>query len=165
MANYNLLKETDPALTQTAEPWDWEKDGEVVDLAQNMLKVMFENNGIGLAAPQIGINKRIFVMGNPQTSFICVNPEIIQGQGEVKGEEGCLSYPGLYLHVNRYETVKVRYQDIIGKTHEREFARLMARVFQHEYDHLNGICFVNKVSKLSLELASKRRKKHLKRKY
>jgi peptide deformylase len=162
--NRILIKETDPILQTPCQDWNWETDGEVVELAQSMLKSMFENSGIGLAAPQIGISKRIFVMGNPSQSYVCVNPEIISGQGQVKGEEGCLSYPGLYLHVNRHETVQVRYQDIIGKTHEREFTGLVARVFQHEYDHLNGICFVNKVSKLSLELASKRRRKHLKRK-
>lgn len=162
MANYSLIKETDPTLMQTAEAWDWNQDGEIADLAHDMLKIMYQHNGIGLAAPQIGIGKRIFVMGNPAQSFVCVNPEIVSGQGDVKDMEGCLSFPGLWLHVNRYETVQVRYEDIVGKTHEREFTGLIARVFQHEYDHLLGQCFVNKVSKLSLSLATKRRKKNLK---
>jgi peptide deformylase len=164
MTNYSLVKENDPILLQLAQPWDWEKDGEIVELAQSLLKTMFENHGIGLAAPQVGISKRIFVMGNPSQSYVCVNPEIIEGQGQVKNEEGCLSFPGLYLHVNRYETIRVRYQDIIGKQHEKEFTGIIARVFQHEYDHLDGTCFVNKVSKLSLDLATKRRRKHAKRK-
>lgn len=164
MANYSLIPEKDPILAAECSLWDWDKDGEVAELGRDMLKVMFEHNGIGLAAPQIGINKRIFVMGNAAQSYICVNPEIISGTGDIKEQEGCLSFPGLWLHVSRYETVQVRYQDILGKTHEREFTGLAARVFQHEYDHLNGQCFVNKVSKLSLELASKRRKKFLKRK-
>ena len=164
MANYNLINEKDPKLIQECTAWDWESDGEIAELGRDMLKVMFEHNGIGLAAPQIGINKRIFVMGNPTQSFICVNPEIVSGTGEAKEQEGCLSFPGLWLHVNRYETVQVKYQDILGKTHEREFTGLAARVFQHEYDHLNGLCFVNKVSKLSLDMATKRRKKFLKRK-
>lgn len=164
MANYNLINEKDPKLIQECTPWDWDADGEIAELGRDMLKVMFEHNGIGLAAPQIGINKRIFVMGNPTQSFICVNPEIVSGTGKAKEQEGCLSFPGLWLHVNRYETVQVKYQDILGKTHEREFTGLAARVFQHEYDHLNGLCFVNKVSKLSLDMATKRRKKFLKRK-
>ena len=163
MANYTLIKETDPILTLPASAWDWEQDGDVSELARDMLKIMFENNGIGLAAPQIGLNKRIFVMGNPAQSFACINPEIISGHGNIKDQEGCLSFPGLWLHVTRHETVDVRYSDILGKVHERTFSGLMARVFQHEYDHLNGVCFVNKVSKLSLGLAEKRRKKHLKR--
>lgn len=164
MANYSLIPEKDSILQQLSSSWNWEQDGEIAELGRDMLKVMFEHNGIGLAAPQIGINKRVFVMGNSAQSYICVNPEIISGSGEVKEQEGCLSFPGLWLHVNRYETVQVRYEDILGKTHEREFTGMAARVFQHEYDHLNGICFVNKVSKLSLDLASKRRKKFLKRK-
>jgi peptide deformylase len=164
MANHLLVEETNPVLSKPAEPWDWDNDGEVAELAHDMLKVMFENYGIGLAAPQIGINKRIFVMGNPQLSYICVNPEIIEGSGDIKDQEGCLSFPGLYLHVNRYETIKVKYYDILGKEHIKEFKDMQARVFQHEFDHLNGVCFVNKVSKLSLELATKRRKKNIKRK-
>lgn len=163
MANYNLVNETDPVLDQPAEPWDWTQDGEVAELAQAMMRVMFENNGIGLAAPQIGISKRVLVMGNPALSYICVNPEIISGEGEAVGQEGCLSFPGLWLNVRRHETVKVRYEDILGKQHEREFSGLMARVFQHELDHLNGVCFVDKVGRLSLTMAEKRRKKNLKR--
>lgn len=163
MANYILLKETDPVLTQIAKEWDWEKDGEVAELARDMLKCMFENNGIGLAAPQIGVSKRIFVMGTPQQSYVCVNPKIISGTGQAKDQEGCLSFPGLWLHVNRHETVTVEYQDILGKQHQREFSGLMARVFQHEYDHLDGVCFVNKVGELSLKLATQRRSKNLKR--
>jgi peptide deformylase len=161
MAEYNLIKETDPILTQTATTWDWEVDGHAAELGQDMLKTMFKNNGIGLAAPQIGINKRILVMGNPQLSFICINPEIISQQGQAKDMEGCLSFPGLWLHVTRSETIKVKYQDIIGREHEKEFTGLQARVFQHELDHLNGQCFVSKVGKLSLDLATRRRKKAL----
>lgn len=164
MTKLALVNEQDPILTQSADPWNWDQDGEVADLAHQLLKTMFEQNGIGLAAPQCGIAKRIFVMGTPQSSYICVNPEIVHGTGKIKGEEGCLSYPGLYLHVNRFEVIQVRYQDIMGKTHEREFSNYMARVFQHEYEHLDGICFVNKVSKLSLNLAQRRRRKNMKRK-
>lgn len=162
MENLAFVKETDSILEQPADPWNWDTDGEVAELAKNMLKVMFENRGIGLAGPQLGIGKRIFVMGNPTASYVCINPEIISGQGDIKDIEGCLSFPGLWLHINRYDTVQVKYQDILGRDQEKEFSGLMARVFQHEYDHLNGVCFVNKVSRLSLNLASKRRKKNLK---
>jgi peptide deformylase len=162
MSEYTLIKETDPILSQLASAWDWEQDGEAADLSHAMLKVMFENNGIGLSAPQIGISKRILVMGNPTLSFVCVNPEIVSGQGSTKNQEGCLSFPGLWLHVSRRETVVVKYQDVIGRQHEREFSGLQARVFQHELDHLNGVCFVSRVGKLSLDMAAKRRKKQLK---
>lgn len=164
MTDYTLIKETDPILSTPAEPWDWDKDGEAADLSHAMLKLMFENNGIGLAAPQIGVGKRILVMGNPTLSFVCINPEIISASGDEKAQEGCLSFPGLWLHVARQETVTVRYQDVIGRTHDREFKGLQARVFQHELDHLNGINFTSRVGKLSLDMAAKRRKKLLKKK-
>lgn len=164
MSNLSLVNENDPILAKTAETWDWEADGEVAELAQAMLKLMFENNGIGLAAPQVGVSKRILVMGNSQRSYICVNPEIISTEGKCRDQEGCLSFPGLWLHVDRPEKIKVRYQDIIGRDQEHEFTGVVARVFQHEYDHLNGTCFVNKVGKLSLDLAKRRRAKNLKRK-
>ena len=161
---YSLVKENDSILSQTATAWDWEADGEVAELAQSMLKIMFENNGIGLAAPQIGVSKRVLVMGNPQRSYICVNPEIVERDGKIRGQEGCLSFPGLWLNVDRAEHIRVRYQDILGRTQEHEFSGMVARVFQHELDHLNGICFVNTVGKLSLEMAQRRRTKNLKRK-
>jgi len=163
MTELVLLKETDPILRQPNTAWDWDSDGEVAELAKNMLKVMFENNGIGLAAPQVGINKRIFVMGNQAQSYICVNPEIIESHGKVKDLEGCLSFPGLWLHVSRPETIMVKYQDIVGRWQERSFTGLQARVFLHEYDHLNSVCFVDHVGKLSLDMAQKRRKKNLKK--
>ena len=163
MRELKLLKETDSSLRQQNTNWDWEQDGEVAELAQDMLKLMFENNGIGLAAPQLGINKRLFVMGNQTQSYVCVNPEIINSTGEVKDIEGCLSFPGLWLHVTRPETINVKYQDILGRWQEKTLSGLHARVFLHEYDHLEGVCFVDKVGKLSLELAQKRRKKNLKR--
>lgn len=164
MTIYNLVKESDDILKQVSSDWDWDKDGEIAEFAQSMLKLMFEKNGLGLAAPQIGVNKRVFVMGNQQRSYICVNPEIVSTAGLCRDQEGCLSFPGLWLSVERPETITVKYQDIIGRVQEHEFTGLPARVFQHELDHLNGVCFVNKVGKLSLDLATKRRKKNLKRK-
>lgn len=163
MQNLKLVEEKNQILKTKSTPWDWDSDGEVAELAQSMLKAMFENNGIGLSAPQVGINKRLFVMGNQAQSYVCINPEIITTEGTAKDQEGCLSFPGLWLHIARPERVQVKYQDILGRWHERWLNGLQARVFQHEYDHLDGICFVDRASKLSLELAQKRRKKNLKR--
>jgi len=161
MERLEFLKETNPILGKSSDPWDWNKDGEVIELAKNMLKIMFEHRGIGLAAPQLGLNKRLFVMGNSNSSFICVNPEIISGTGSTKEVEGCLSFPGLWLPINRYEHVKVIYHDILGRVQEKEFSGIIARVFQHENDHLNGECFTKKASSLSLKLALKKRIKNL----
>jgi len=122
---------------------------------------MFTKGGIGLAAPQVGVSKRIFIMGNEEKLIVCINPEIVSGTGEIKDTEGCLSFPGLWLHVKRYEKVIAKYQTMNGETTQEEFDGLMARVFQHELDHLNGVCFVEKVGKLSLKLANARRAKNL----
>lgn len=154
-----LVKEDDPILREVAEPWDFTVDGDPNDLIRRMAKVMMENNGIGLAGPQVGISKRIFVMGNETKLFACINPEILEGEGQVMDKEGCLSFPDLWLNVRRAESIKVRYQNAMGETIETEFTGIMARVYQHERDHLDGICFDKLSSKLSLELAKQRRKK------
>ena len=157
----NLIKETDVVLRQVAEVWDFEKDGDPKDLIHNMSKVMIENNGIGLAAPQVGVSKRIFVMGNATKLIACINPELLEGEGQVMDQEGCLSFPNLWLNVKRYDKIKVRYYNITGELVETEFTGLLSRVFQHERDHLDGVCFDTRVGKLSLEFAKSKRKKRL----
>lgn len=160
-----LVKENDEVLRKVAEPWDFEKDGDPTELVRNMARIMIENNGIGLAAPQVGISKRIFVMGNQDKLFACINPEIIEGSGQVMDQEGCLSFPDLWLNVKRHETIKIKYYNAMNGSVELELSGLMARVFQHERDHLDGVCFDTKVAKLSLELAKKRRKKRLRKSF
>lgn len=157
--NLELVKENDKTLRTIAEPWDFTVDGDPNDLVRNMAKTMMENNGIGLAGPQVGVMKRIFVMGNQDKLFACINPEILDASGNVLDQEGCLSFPDLWLNVRRAETIKVRYQNAMGETIETEFTGLMARVYQHERDHLDGVCFDTRVAKLSLELAKNRRRK------
>lgn len=157
--NLELVKENDKTLRTVAEPWDFTVDGDPNDLIRNMAKTMMENNGIGLAGPQVGVMKRIFVMGNQDKLFACINPEILDASGNVLDQEGCLSFPDLWLNVRRAETIKVRYQNAMGETIETEFTGLMARVYQHERDHLDGVCFDTRVAKLSLELAKNRRRK------
>lgn len=157
--NLELVKENDKTLRTVAEPWDFTVDGDPNDLVRNMAKTMMENNGIGLAGPQVGVMKRVFVMGNQDKLFACINPEILDASGNVLDQEGCLSFPDLWLNVRRAETIKVRYQNAMGETIETEFTGLMARVYQHERDHLDGVCFDTRVAKLSLELAKNRRRK------
>lgn len=157
-----LIYENDEGLRKIAEPWDFTTDGNPTNFIKNLAKTMIENNGIGLAAPQVGVLKRIFVMGNEQKLYACINPEIISGEGEYVDTEGCLSFPNLWLKVKRQEKIKVRYHNALGEEIVTEFNGLMARVFQHERDHLDGVCFDTRVAKLSLEMAKNRRKKKLK---
>jgi len=154
-----LVAENDPVLREIAEPWDFEKDGSPEELVKEMTKLMFIHGGIGLAAPQCGISKRIFIMGNHDNLVACINPEIISGSELVRDQEGCLSFPDLWLYVERYKTVTVQYYNVAGEKIERELNDLMARVFQHENQHLDGICFDTQVGKLGLQRAKEKRKK------
>ncbi len=157
--NLTLLDENDPQLRQVCKLWDFSVDGDPSELVAAMTKVMIENNGIGLAAPQVGIMKRLFIMGNSDRLFVCINPEIIEGSGEVMDQEGCLSFPNLWLHVKRYEVVKGKYYNALGQEVVKDFPGLIGRVYQHERDHLDGVCFDTRTAKLSLDLAKRRRKK------
>lgn len=153
-----LLPDTDPILRQVAAPvleTEFETE-ELWDLCKSMRRVMVENNGIGLAAPQVGVLKRIIVVdvGRPEVAII--NPEIISKQGKFKYNEGCLSFPDLFLPVERAQTVVVRYQGIEGTWRECEAHNLHAVVFQHEIDHLNGIVFTDHVSPMQLALVRKK---------
>jgi peptide deformylase len=156
-----LLQENDPLLRQVCEPWDFSVDGDPTELVKAMTKIMFENNGIGLAAPQCGVSKRLFIMGNSDKLFVCINPEILYGEGENRDIEGCLSFPDLWFRVLRNTKIKVRYQNITGEIVEQEFKDLIARVYQHELDHLDGICFDTKIGPVSLSFAKQKRKKKL----
>lgn len=157
---YKLLPENHESLRQVSTPWDYTVDGSPIELVKHMAKIMFANNGIGLAAPQIGLHKRLFIMGNEHRLIACVNPEIVEGDNKnVISKEGCLSFPNLWLNVKRHDFIKVKYYDVDGVETIRDFSGLMSRVYQHERDHLDGICYDTLVAKLSLELAKNRRKK------
>ena len=102
-----LVKENDKILREVAKPWDFTTTGDASDLVRRMVKVMMENNGIGLAGPQVGVDKRIFVMGNESKLFACINPVIIEADGNVMDIEGCLSFPDLWLRVRRADKIKI----------------------------------------------------------
>lgn len=154
-----LLSETDPILKQVAEPWDFETDGDPSELIKVMGRTMLINIGIGLAAVQVGIKKQLFIIGNDMKIVAYINPEIIKGFGEQVGTEGCLSFPELRISVKRYEEIKIRYQNETGEVVYDTLKGLAAKVFQHEYDHLNGICFIEHVGAVALMRAKQKRKK------
>jgi peptide deformylase len=155
-----------PSLTQTSTDWDFESDREAALLEQQMITFMLKKGGIGLAANQVGITKRVFVIGNPNipefpTPFALFNPKIVGVSKEISMlKEGCLSYPGLWLNVKRPKKVIAEYQDSNANTHTVEIDGYVARCFQHELDHLDGVCFVDRVSPLKLQLAMKKIRKH-----
>jgi peptide deformylase len=153
------------SLTASSTPWDFNTDGNAEELEKNMIDFMLSNGGIGLAANQIGLTKRVFVMGSNQIKgfpapFALFNPVILEAGGEMKlDREGCLSFPDLWLMVKRPEWIVAEYQDSKGNTHEIKIDGYLSKCFQHEYDHLEGICFVDRVSKMKLDLAMKKLKK------
>ena len=127
-------------------------DDSIRELVKNMLITMYSAKGIGLAAPQVGIHKRLLVIdlnfedpNAPPNVFI--NPEIISSSASLDTyEEGCLSIPGVYLNVVRPASIKLSYRDEMGRPKKMNADGLMARCIQHEIDHLNGVCFVDKVT-------------------
>ena len=115
------------------------------ELVDDMLETMYEANGVGLAAPQVGVLRRIVVIDVGEGPIVMVNPEILERSGEQTGEEGCLSYPGKYGIVTRADYVKARALDVDMQEYEIEGEGLLARAIQHELDHLDGHMFVEKV--------------------
>ena len=156
-----MQNETNRVLYQVAEPWNFESEGSPLPLVKDLAKVMIEQGGIGLAAPQIGWSKRVFVMGNPDKLIACINPTFysVDGGGLELGLEGCLSFPHLWLRVKRHLNINAQYYDVEGNIVEVPYTGIMSRVYQHEYEHLEGICFTSKVSKFALEQATRRQKK------
>ena len=160
----DLVKETDSILRKPARPWSDDLGYDRKQLVKEMLSFMIIKGGIGLAAPQIGLDLAVFVMGNETTSYACFNPRLVSADKELAMmQEGCLSFPGLFMNVKRPATITVEYEDLEGETQQHELTGIMARVFLHEYDHLLGVCFTDRVPDLSLKLAQGRRTKNLKK--
>jgi peptide deformylase len=132
-------------------------------LAISLLETMVAKNGIGLSANQVGLPYRVFVMGAGTTGFACFNPEILEVSGEENFEEGCLSFPGLFLPIKRPSSVKVRYQDMNGKFKEETFGGFTARIFLHEYDHMEGIVYTSKVSPIIVDRCKRKVKSNKKK--
>ena len=162
--NLALLEENNPQLLEVSEEWDFRLDGSPEELVRAMSKFMADNGGVGLAAPQVGIKKRIFIMGNFTKLVACINPKIVSLAEERKNDlEGCLSFPDLFMKVKRPASAVVQYYTVSGELVERELTGFECRVFLHEYDHLIGITFDQRVGDLSFKMAKDKRKKELKK--
>jgi peptide deformylase len=154
------------SLTTVSTDWKFGVDGDAKQLEIDMIKFMVDNNGIGLAANQIGLAKRVFVMGsnnipNFPAPFAVFNPVIKEASAElILDQEGCLSYPDLFLTVKRPSWIIAEYQDSEGNLKEIRVDGYLSKCFQHEYDHLNGVCFVDRVSQMKLNLALKKIRKN-----
>jgi peptide deformylase len=156
MSVLNIIKIGHPTLRKVARPVE-SFDQQLQQLALDMIESMRLNDGIGLAAPQVDVSKRLFVIdkkliNEEWEAEAYINPKILKIDGSNVLEEGCLSIPGVRADVERPFKIEVEYQTIKGKKVREEMQDLLARVFQHEFDHLEGVLFVDKISILKKKL-------------
>ena len=150
----------DPVLRQRSEPVE-EIDDDVKDLVAGLVATVDDVEGLGLAAPQIGISKRVIVVVEPDGNgdrkhHVIINPEIVSACGEDMNEEGCLSIPGIFAKVKRPQSVALRGRDPSGRDVSIEAKGLMARAFAHEIDHLDGILFTDRISMVKRSLLKRK---------
>jgi peptide deformylase len=160
---YPITKYGAPVLEAATKPIE-KFDEELAQLCEDMFASMYAANGVGLAAPQIGLGLRLAVVDvslgkNPEAKMVLANPEIIQYEGEQREEEGCLSLPSFRGNVARPQYVTLRAQDATGKSFEMKGEGLLARAFCHEIDHLNGVLFIQYLSMLRRDLIRRRIRK------
>jgi len=165
MAIYNLLPNYTPLLKVKLEGLSETIDRE--EITENLVETMVHHKGIGLSANQCGLAERVFVMYSDvkeRKIIACFRPKILEySEEDILMDEGCLTYPGLWLKIRRPLSIKAEWEDSKGTKGEYELSGLESRVFQHEYDHMEGINFTEKVSKLKLKMAKKRKTKQLKK--
>jgi len=157
----DLVSSNDPILREEIPDFDFANPPcDPIQLAKDLTETMISNNGLGLSANQCGLRHRVFVMnGNPV--YACFNPRIVDQTDTniILLDEGCLSFPNLYLKVKRPRTIKVRFTQPNGETVTQKFDGITARCFLHELDHLNGVVFTSKVNTYYLEKGMKYKKK------
>jgi peptide deformylase len=163
---YPIVKYGDPVLETAAAPVT-EFDDKLKQLVDDMFESMYEAQGVGLAAPQIGISLKISVIDtsfkeDPGARLVLANPQIVSVEGKQSGGEGCLSIPDFREKLARSKKVTIRAQDINGNWYEKTGEDLLARAFQHEIDHLNGTLYIHHLSALKRDMM-KRKIKRMKR--
>jgi len=158
MATRSLVEYPAPVLLSPGEPVV-NFDGELETLVQDMFDTMYDAGGVGLAAQQIGVPLRLFVMDCDGLKLVAANPEVISVEGEQSGEEGCLSVGKVPADLKRPDRAVLRAQDLVGKTFEREASGLAARCFLHETDHCDGILFIRHLSPLRRDLVTRKFRK------
>lgn len=155
MAVLKITEYPDKVLAKVGEPVKV-FDTDLKRLVEDMFETMYDAEGVGLAAPQVGLSLRLFVMDCDGVNLVAANPEIVEADGEQSGEEGCLSVGKVASQLKRASRVVLRAQDVEGKTFEREVTELAARCFLHETDHCDGVLFINRLSPLKRELVKRR---------
>jgi peptide deformylase len=158
-----VVKYPEPVLQQPGEPVT-EFNGDLRKLVADMFETMYASQGIGLAAQQVGVPKRVTIIDlslgkDPMQKLVLINPEIIFREGKQYEEEGCLSFPEIREKIQRAAKVRIRAQDEKGKWFEMDGEELLSRAFQHEIDHLDGVLFIFRMSALKRDLTLRRIRK------
>jgi peptide deformylase len=159
----NIVKYPDPILARPGEPVT-EFNAELRKLVADMFETMYDGLGIGLAAPQVGVSKRLLVIDLsvnkvPADKLVLINPEIIFTEGRLYEDEGCLSFPDIREKVVRHAKVRIRAQDEYGKWFEMDGEDVLSRCFQHEIDHVDGVQFIFRMSALKRDLVLRKIRK------
>ena len=159
--NFELVKSDDKILKTPCVDFDFTNPPfDPIEFSNNMVKFMYEKNGIGLAANQIGNPYRIFCMRGSPENFVCFNPKIVSSsETKVVLEEGCLTYPGLFVKIKRPQHVRLRFNTPNGEILTKQFTGMTARIAQHEMDHLDGKIFYNQANMFHKEQAFRKWKK------
>jgi len=165
-----LVYHPHPSLLKQVQEFDFSKL-DAKDIEKQMIEIMNKEHGVGLSANQVDLDAQIFVMEPKDLegykdgqSFAVINPRIeAVSEQTVLGEEGCLSFPGLFFKVKRAEALVAKFLDSSGKECKIEFKGWNARIFQHEFDHLYGINYIDRVSKMKLDMAKKKQQKYFKK--
>jgi peptide deformylase len=153
-----LVEYNDPILTKVCNVFDFSNPPfDPIEFSHELVKFMYDNNGLGLAANQVGVPYSVFAMrGNPD-NFVCFNPKVISySENYVSLEEGCLSRKGLIVKVKRPDSIRVRFNTPNGDVRTETFLGITARVFQHEMDHMNGELYFNKASRYHRDVAMRK---------
>ena len=160
MAMLEIVKYPAPVLLTVGKPVE-RFDKNLKTLVADMFETMYEARGVGLAAPQVNLSQRLFVMDcsggeDAAQKLAVINPEIISREGEQIGDEGCLSFPGIYQPIQRNMRAVLRYQDVSGNWQELDGTELTARCVLHETDHCDGIVFLDRMTVLKREMAKRK---------
>jgi peptide deformylase len=143
-----IIHYPDPRLRKRSKPLE-KIDEDLTRLTVRMFELMYEVRGLGLAAPQVGLNWRMFVTnhtGQPENELVFINPEIVEVRGQIERDEGCLSVPEIYVPLKRAQWCRIRAVNLNGNPFEMEGEDLLARAWQHEMDHLNGVLIADRMS-------------------
>lgn len=163
MALLKIVRYPEPVLLTVGKPVE-KFDDKLKTLVAEMFETMYQAKGVGLAAPQVAVSERLFVMdcsgGEDETQkFVMINPEIVHVEGSQEGEEGCLSFPGIFQKIERSRRTIARYQDLNGNVQELDGTDLTARCVLHETDHCDGVVFLDRMTILKREMAKRKIKR------